>query len=754
MIEFYKSKYGKKAESLFKLSRIPEIVVPKFVVISPNQLDDEIKKTVNNFFENHTNISKVAVRSSGALEDLDDNSFAGFYQTFLDVDADIEVVYAFIIAVRNQAREKLRSQLGITSEMSVIVQEMVDADFSGVIFSRDFKHPDYILINQVEGKGENLVSGKESGSKKYFLRGLIPEDSLYAEILNATNAIERDYEQSKLDIEFAVKNGQLYILQCRPITTKIIERTDCEERLLARYARLAQLKIKENIGQEVLTGMSDINPRELLGSNPKPLNVSIFRKIFADSVVEEVRSNMGYSPSFQGLVDMVGQNPYVKVSVVANSFRPAKLQEDIYKKIVAYYLKKLKNNPELQDKVEFDLIAMRPGKLLDEVLKSIDLTNEEAEKVVNSFSQVQINIETYANSIKEKYYIFLNQYEQRIKSLKQIEDQSLEEIMDLIIEGTKMFVIVARLAFYFQQKVGEAYNQSLSEIAAQGPDFDTLPQNLLRFINKEIDLEDLKSIYGHLRPGQFDLFTPAYDSNIEFYLNLRNLNEKNINQKIKDMELKKRQYLESLEDLENQQRYDVELLSFFLKAREEVKFHFMRPYHILSKKILSMASSKNIDEEVLAELSFKELLTLQNSGHLPLNLNRRKRGRDFKKRLVTPELISLETPISQFECRKQGNYITELGEVRGDVMYLAKIDNGDLDLQGKIVVLECADPGFDYILRMGIAGIITRHGGPLSHIAIRCREMNIPACLGYGDIDSLLEKQVILDCQNQKIVIL
>jgi phosphoenolpyruvate-protein kinase (PTS system EI component) len=70
-------------------------------------------------------------------------------------------------------------------------------------------------------------------------------------------------------------------------------------------------------------------------------------------------------------------------------------------------------------------------------------------------------------------------------------------------------------------------------------------------------------------------------------------------------------------------------------------------------------------------------------------------------------------------------------------------------LSGKIILIENADPGFDWIFSQPIAGLITKYGGANSHMAIRCAEFGIPAAIGCGEqrFESLLDaSQILLDC--------
>ena len=53
----------------------------------------------------------------------------------------------------------------------------------------------------------------------------------------------------------------------------------------------------------------------------------------------------------------------------------------------------------------------------------------------------------------------------------------------------------------------------------------------------------------------------------------------------------------------------------------------------------------------------------------------------------------------------------------------------------EIVLLENADPGYDFIFSYKIKGLVTRYGGANSHMSIRCLELGIPAAIGVGSKD-------------------
>ena len=107
-----------------------------------------------------------------------------------------------------------------------------------------------------------------------------------------------------------------------------------------------------------------------------------------------------------------------------------------------------------------------------------------------------------------------------------------------------------------------------------------------------------------------------------------------------------------------------------------------------------------------------------------------------------------------FEKAGKTNFVTSKSTT-GKIMFVSLKNN--LNLNGKIAVIESADPGYDFIFNANIQGLITKYGGANSHMSIRCSELNIPAAIGVGNkVYENLKKasSVELNCQLNKIKIL
>ncbi len=184
----------------------------------------------------------VAVRSSGTAEDLPGHSFAGQHDTFLEVEglpaceAALRRCWASLWTER---AFQYRERNGIDHravQMAVVVQQMVPAEVSGVLFTVDPVTGDRerLLIEACAGLGEDLVSGRVTPERVTFDRSELavadrdlapdhPDRVLLGEweigrLARLALQVEEAFDGPQ-DVEFSVVGHDVYLLQARPITT-------------------------------------------------------------------------------------------------------------------------------------------------------------------------------------------------------------------------------------------------------------------------------------------------------------------------------------------------------------------------------------------------------------------------------------------------------------------------------------------------------------------------------------------------------
>ncbi|MGD8596449.1 MAG: PEP/pyruvate-binding domain-containing protein [Anaerolineae bacterium] len=179
---------------------------------------------------NHTSF---AVRSSALSEDSAQASFAGEFETVLDVHSD-EMIQAAIRTVRQSRHsERVRAYseahgIDPVHDMSVVVQRLVRADLSGVLFTADPVNGSQarMIGNFVFGYGEDLVSGEAEPftflleRPKGNYEGAKELERFARQLYRLGSRLEEELDGPQ-DIEWAIDGERLYILQSRPITTLV-----------------------------------------------------------------------------------------------------------------------------------------------------------------------------------------------------------------------------------------------------------------------------------------------------------------------------------------------------------------------------------------------------------------------------------------------------------------------------------------------------------------------------------------------------
>lgn len=206
------------------------------------------------------NFNSVAVRSSSSAEDLDNASFAGQYETYLNVQTTEDLIQKIKLCWASIFSERVQSYLNTMAvdtnnlSMSIVIQGLLIPETSGVIFSQNpiTDNLNECIINVSYGLGESIVSGmvtpdtfivnkstfeigKQLGLKEIKMlaseegisevettvtekNSYCINDNVAQELANYTQKLESSFGYP-VDIEFGIQQDEIYILQVRPITT-------------------------------------------------------------------------------------------------------------------------------------------------------------------------------------------------------------------------------------------------------------------------------------------------------------------------------------------------------------------------------------------------------------------------------------------------------------------------------------------------------------------------------------------------------
>jgi len=467
--------------------------------------------------------------------------------------------------------------------------------------------------------------------------------------------------------------------------------------------------------------------------------------------------------SFHGL-------PYIDVRVSFNSFVPRDVPEGLAGRLVNYYIDRLLAEPQLHDKVEFEIIFS---------CYTLDLPQRLERLAQNGFSQADIDelsgaLRRLTNRIihgetalwrRDRSKIDL--LARRLPAIREAKIDKISRINWLIEDckryGTLPFAGLARAGFIAVQLLQSfvaAGVLSEEEHATFMASVDTVGSRIGHDFSHLTKAEFLAR-YGHLRPGTYDILSPRYDEAPDLYFDWsRSPSSSSGAQPRFALSIEQ---LRRIEELLKQHQLDIDVLSLieFIKAgiegREYAKFVFTRSLSDALSLIKEMGEEYGLSVEDCAYLDYDAIRTLYSESgsvreRLLASVAHGRQTHALTRKLALPPVIASPDQVFAFHLPpSQPNFITR----KSVTAPVASVTDPPESFAGRILFVPSADPGFDWIFTRGISGFVTQFGGANSHMAIRAGELGIPAVIGAGE--TLFNRwqsahKLCLDCTNQKVL--
>ncbi|MDH5546993.1 MAG: PEP-utilizing enzyme [Gammaproteobacteria bacterium] len=730
------------------------IVLPQFCFTRAQWFSS--KNDISNIGELPDWISgEVIVRSSATSEDTANVSLAGHYLTIADVSGLTEI---------NRSIDLVCNRLS-SSEDEIFIQPMLkNVYLSGVAFSRDPNSgAHYYVVNydDCSGQTDTVTSGSTNNLRTFYLAKLNNVGDYNDKLENVivlVKELEALLSHDSIDVEFAIdKEGQLVLLQVRPLVLPEedpLSINSQSQEILGIQQRIVELSGSHPylLGEKTVFGvMPDWNPAEILGSRPRPLAVSLYKELITDSIWAYQRDNYGYRNlrSFPLLVCFAGI-PYIDVRVSFNSFIPGDIPDELATKLVNHYIYQLESNPSYHDKVEFEIIYSCYTLDLPEKLNFLlgsGFTETDIETINNSLRSLTNNIIRGQNGLWEKDREKLSVLQDKIDKICSSNISKLDKIYWLIEDckryGTLPFAGLARAAFIAVQMLRSLVTANVlseSDYQCFMNSLDSISSSLTKDF-MALEKEEFLEKYGHLRPGTYDILSPRYDEEPERYFDWSEKDSTLTTEKRETFSLSL-EALIKLERLLTEHGLERDVVSFLafikaaIEAREYAKFVFTKSLSEVIRLVKEVGCDYGITADDLSYLEIDVIKRLYSSTKNEKDSILRailegKNDYRFTKYLSLPPLICTDQDVTRFELPKdEPNFVT-LKSNSGRVVDSAA--DGSL-LNGSILLLPNADPGFDWIFSHSINGFITKYGGANSHMAIRACELGIPAVIGAGEV--------------------
>lgn len=759
-----KESAGGKAYNLFSLN-IKK--TPSFFVIESSYFEEfkknpsiekELEKEINSKLKDN---KKYAVRSSGIDEDSDLFSFAGIHDSFLniakkDVLDNIKKVYQ---SAFSQIALDYRKKNNIQSDkilMAVMVQEMIDPNYAGVINTINpiTNNPDEIVISVIKGLGEDLVNGNKNSSD-YFVNGfnykVQGEDILNKKQIHNLIDLARLVAKkttSFQDIEFAIVKNKVFLLQARPISAY------------------------KNINPHRKTFFIDnSNIIESYYGVTTPLTFSFALDIYRQVYQATLKAGKVRSKIMNSLKDSLANMLYYHEGKIYYNMKNWYRLTSIFpfKKSTTYMenMMGVKSASDDYTKVSMNLIDLI--KLLFIFLNKVKNIDSLSEKFIDKFNQVVLPY--YGKEIKGTNLELNNLYQQ-------IENNIISDFATPIINDCAVMIYFGRL----KEKIRKSSYSNKDEI-------------LNACINNSGNVESLKSASKFVELA--DLIKSNQEALIDFLsLNGEELYQKyqalnnNITQAIEkyrydfgprvvnELKLETITWIEKPDDLyaylssylkESQMninyppKKEIQIPKEFIKLGKKAKHYIQNREQLRLKRTYIFSVVRNIFL-AYGQNFYKEGVIDDPRDIFYLTKEEIQKGVDNPKSLIKKrkeeEKDNQEKPIyDRINFYENGVVLPILSSnSQGD---LKGIPSGAGIIKGKVRMMNTAkdylqkdeiiltkrtDPGWISLFPLA-SGLIVEHGSMLSHSMVVAREMGLPAVVGVKNATERLKTgdRIILD---------
>jgi len=694
---------------------------------------------------------------------------AGAFLSKLDVASDNREELAAAID------QVVRSMTGNSNDQ-VLVQPMVgNITVSGVIMTFDMVHgaPYYCIDYDDETTRTDVVTSGSGVHKSLFVyrdaNSQMIRSSRIVQMLKLAKELEAICQCAALDIEFGLDDkGQLFLFQVRrivlarnwhPVTERRVKRQLVHvENFLCHYSMPKDGVLGR---RTILAIMPDWNPAEIIGTTPRPLAASLYRELITKSVWCRARSSMGYrSIGDAELMVIINNHPYIDVRNSFNSFLPANLPDAIGEKLVDAWLDRLESFPEFHDKIEFEVVptcldfcfAEDFSKRYPSLLKP-----EEFEHFQSALRHLTLRCLTPGpdNSLEHAMVDIARLERLELGGLVECSGYSyLSRAAYLLSKcrelGTFSFAVAARHAFIAEALLRSAVRRGAfteKRVSAFKRSIQTVTGGMLEeyasVCDGSHDREEFLRKYGHLRPGTYEITSLRYDERDDLFLEKI---ETSTTIRKTDFDLTSKE-INSLDSLLKEAGLDalkardiIDHAKQAVFAREYLKFVFTRSLSDALSAIVRWGECYGLSRD---DLSFLEWPDLAKGLMHPVMddvdryyLDRAEKARRHMSAAHAFRIGHIVYGVRDIYVATQNRSVPNfigLGFASGKVAVLEANTPTTINLKNRIVCIENADPGFDWIFTKGIAALITRFGGANSHMAVRCAEFGLPAAIGCGD---------------------
>ncbi|MGE5087268.1 MAG: PEP/pyruvate-binding domain-containing protein [Bacillota bacterium] len=725
---------GGKAATLSLLQQKGFPVPPGSVVFQEPQSEEEFAPLLE--WWNKMGSFPVAVRSSASGEDSGDFSYAGQFVTLLHVQSaeDLKTaVKTCFQAVHRTASKTYASHFDQPQiPMHVLVQRMIDSQYSGVFFSVDPRRSESSwLVEVVEGQGEQLVSGQvtpfrfDQNGSSTTPKNWRPE--YLQTIVQWGLKVEQEFGY-KVDMEWAIdQEGTFWILQSRPITAQGAPSNN-RKILDQEWQRLSE--------QFSLDTSWDGHTFAEWTGLPSELTFDLWQRTFNENQAFDLAlkfigyEGLGHESKKCHLLDRIYGRAYLNLK----SLEPVYFGKSPYR-IEPH------PRPHLEfawNKLTLGTLARAPHGIfkMAQVAWKIQTDRQDIANKALQLAKSSSQSDKDAFALKaECENGSLELQQQKLKSLCDSFTSTVMQstfLLTLLIESTTQGILAL-----IEKDLGKKDSSDSLQLLT-GTSVQTLASEMNLELKNVQDSEEkwhsFLSRYGHRGVGELELSHPRWIETKQPPFKggsanplLKKTNDLFDQILVKISSLRRPIFKQEFAELQK-----------LLQIREDIKMEVMKPYAQIRWLALNIGSQTGLGNDIFW-LKRDEILSLtwnQDVSALRSLILDRKQKAQCLKAVDLPMIFSL-SDLKNVLTEDPGTPSTETltkgvslasGIAHGIVHIVNNPEEEILDSwpDNYILVAEATDPGWTPLFEKA-KGVVVARGGVLSHCAIVAREMGLPA---------------------------
>ena len=674
------------------------------------------------------------------------------------------------------AIKKIISECDDNEDNEIILHRMYDdLVIAGVCYTRDiyYGRPYYMVVyNYIDEMNEGGMDVKSR--TKWIANNVSREflDESFMNLIFAARDLEKAVDIQEFSIEFGIsKDNKILVYQLKPMDRLVgnhILMTDREFSDTKAFAKCNYLDT-----HHIMSHQAYWNPSKMIGSEPRPLDYSLFKGILTSGIWGETIKLLGYEDAEGNLMHRVGNKPYVSIDCLFNALIPAGMDRVLRDKIFNYYERVITDNRRRHRRVDSDI-----------VFGSYNFSTGRRLQRLEKYGFSKEEIDCFGRSLRELTENIVNNYEE-------LQDQDIEDITKLMItrrrvrelrpmeetNSLKLYSYISELIESMRSYCSPGYTrQERCEFIAKGfctslvkegylsrGDIDAFRRSLETvsscfkrdfedYISGKLPWTDFDSKYGHLRISICDIRAHSYRKLYSDLETVRDFDATQVERLSKGLD---RDVIAKALD-ESDLNLDVDKLINFINGASELadsyRFEYAKSIGLLLDIIARLGELIGIDKEDMSYLEVQDLDGYHSRDSYVQTIEARRNMYHAYSYLVLPDVIINVGDLDVIDIDEEvPDYLTDEC-VSGEIAYY---DEGhSVDVAGKIVLLSKVTLAYDWIFTKNIKGIITKKDTKDSRIAKRCKELNIPAALGCGEKlfnSVLMMKNIVLDCNKKSI---